>query len=108
MVKWNKFFCRIPFTVQASRTKKCEVVWIDEFKDPTILGETRFQPDQIVLKKNESKRETVHTFLHEVIHYFSDTYDIGLTETQVKAAEKALYYILKSGNIFTKVPNGKK
>lgn len=83
-------------------------MWIDSFLDPETMGETRFDPKQIILKKGYSDKETVHTYLHECLHALSHEFDIGLTEEQVKSFEKGLYYILKSNNLFKGVANGKK
>ena len=82
-----------------SRSITFEIVWTDGFQDPNVMGETRFEPNQIVIKKGMSNKETVKTYLHEVAHAYSDVYKMNLTETQVLNFEKGLYYLLKSGNI---------
>lgn len=101
MTRWIKWVKKIPSTVQLSRKGKYEVVWTDTIKDDTdVLGETRFDPKQIVIKNGQSPKETVHTYVHEILHAVSAEYDVNLTEAQVRKLEKALYYILKDGNIF--------
>lgn len=100
MVLWKQYIKRIPHIVQLNKVIKFEVVWTDAFVDHRVLGETRFEPNQIVLKTGLSHKETTHTYIHELIHAVSETYDVGLTETQVLKLEKALYFILKPGNIF--------
>jgi len=101
MIRWIKWLKKIPSVVQLSRRGKYEVVWTDTIKNDTdVLGETRFDPKQIVIKTNESPKETVHTYVHEILHAISAEYDVNLTEAQVRKLEKALYYIIKDGNIF--------
>lgn len=98
-VNWKSIKSRIPSKIQTSSKRSFEVTWIDQFADPTVQGETRFHPDGIVLCTKDSDKETCHTYFHEVIHAISDTYDVGLTETQVRKLEKSLYYFLKEGNM---------
>lgn len=100
MIDWRKLLKRIPNTVTVKKSHSFEVVWTTEFKDTHIVGMTRFEPKQILLKTGESNKETVHTYIHELIHAVSDAYDVGLTESQVLKLEKALYYLIKPNNIF--------
>lgn len=101
MSNWLNWFNRIPQTVQVSRKAKYEVLWTDKIKDDEdVLGETRFNPNQIVIKTGQTYRESVGTYLHEYLHAVSEEYDVGLTEKQVRALEKAVYYALKNGNVF--------
>lgn len=100
MVNWAKYKKMIPISIQLARHVKYEVLWTKDFKDGATLGETRFDPNQIAIQLDQSNKETVHTYIHEVLHAISQTYDVGLTETQVIKLEKALYYIMKPGNLF--------
>lgn len=101
MSKWFDWFSRIPQTVQVSRKGKYEVLWTDLIReDHRTMGETRFSPNQIVLRNGQTYKEGVSTYLHELIHAVSNEYDVGLTETQVMKLEKAVYYMLKQGNVF--------
>lgn len=75
---------------------------MDSFVDENVLGETRFDVKQIAIKDDQPPKEKVHTYLHELLHAISDEYEVGLTETQVRALEKAIYYILKGDNVFRK------
>lgn len=101
MIRWKDFVQKIPSNVQISRKGKYEVVWSDTIKnDDDVLGETRFDPKQIVIKTSQSPKEAVHTYVHEILHAISEEYHVGLTETQVRKLEKALHYVLKEGNIF--------
>lgn len=88
--------------MQLTRKSYYEVLYVDAFVQEDVLGETRFDRKQIVLKDNQRPKEKVHTYIHEILHAISEEYDVNLTETQVRALEKALYYVLKSDNIFRK------
>lgn len=94
---WKYWLKRIPNKIQIKRKRFYEVLWADEFAH---YGETRFDKSQIVLALGQVPSETVHTYLHEVLHAISAEYDADLTERQVRALEKALYYVLKAGNLF--------
>lgn len=99
MINWKRLVKQIPISVSIAK-EKYEIVWIQDFKDGTTLGETRFDPKQIVIKSNESPKLTVHVYIHEVIHAISNEFNIGLTESQVLALEEALSTILKKDNVF--------
>jgi hypothetical protein len=102
MVNWKDLLNRIPHTVHTGYKHRFEIVWVDDFPDGKTAGETRFDPLQIAIKKGQSDKEAVLTYLHEVLHAVSHTHDIGLTETQVRKLEKALTPLLKDDNVFTK------
>jgi hypothetical protein len=102
MAKWKDLSNRIPHRIHLGKKHYAEVVWVDDFPDGKTLGETRFEPLQIAIKKKQSDKETVLTYLHEVIHCIDSIHSIGLTETQVLKLEKALTPILKDDNVFTK------
>ncbi len=100
MVNWNKLAKSIPSQVQIGPKTVFKVLWAESFPDD-CLGETHHSLKQIHIKLGQSPKETVLTYLHEVLHSFSDTHDIGLTEKQVSMLEKkVLYYWIKSGNLF--------
>lgn len=98
-VNWKKLRSQIPNQVKIGG-QTYEIVWISEFFDGKTLGETRFDPPQIVLKTGESDKVTVLVYGHEVIHAASDEEKIGLTEAQVLGLENALTYLLKPDNVF--------
>jgi len=98
-INWKAFKERIPARVQVGARRFFEIVWVQSFSDPSIFGETRFSPDQIALRAVDSEKEICHTYYHELLHAFSDQYEVGLTEAQVMKLEKALHYILKDGNL---------
>lgn len=102
MINWKSLTKKIPHRVQVSRKSFYEVCYVDSFVDENVLGETRFDVKQIAIKDEQPPKEKVHTYLHELLHAISDEYEVGLTETQVRALEKAIYYILKGDNVFRK------
>jgi hypothetical protein len=108
MANWKELVTRIPHNVHTGKKDRFEVVWVDDFVDGETFGETRFNPLQIAIKKNLSDKETVLTYLHEVIHAASYTHDINLTETQVRKLEKALIPLMKKDNLFISKPKKKK
>lgn len=101
MANWDDLSKRIPHRIRVGGRTYFEIVWVDSFPNPQIVGETRFDPKQIALKTGQSQKEATLTYLHEILHAVSDHYDIGLTETQVQALEKALPVLLSDGNLFT-------
>lgn len=102
MVNWKALTKFIPNRVQVRRKTHYEICYIDAFVDDSVLGETRFDTKQIVLKDNQPPKEKIHTYIHELLHAISEEYEVGLTETQVRALERAIYYVLKDGNVFRK------
>lgn len=93
---------KIPNKVQLSKRGEYEIVWVDSFKQTDVVGETRFDRKQIAIKNKMSPKSTVITYLHEVAHGLSAEHEIQLTENQILALEKGLYYLLKDSNLFKK------
>lgn len=102
MVNWKKLVKKIPNKVRLSSKGEYEIVWVDSFKEEDVVGETRFDRKQIAIKSKMSPKTTIITYLHEVTHGLSAEHDAQLTENQVLAIEKGLYYLLKEGNLFKK------
>jgi hypothetical protein len=102
VVNWKALTKLIPHRVQVTRKSFYEICYVDSFVDENVLGETRFDRKQIVIKDDQHPKEKVHTYIHELLHAISAEYEVNLTETQVRALEKALYYALKSDNVFRK------
>ncbi len=98
-IDWDDLVSRIPHFIQLKKARY-EICWVDDFKDGKTLGETRFDPKQILIKTGQTAKEAVKTYLHEVEHATSHEFDANLTEAQVRALEKSLPWILKPGNIF--------
>jgi hypothetical protein len=102
MVNWKKLVKKIPNKVQLAKGEEYEIVWVESFKQEDVVGETRFDRKQIAIKSKMSAKNTVITYLHEVAHGISAEHEIDLTENQILALEKGLYYLLKDGNVFKK------
>lgn len=98
-INWADLRTKIPHFVQIGKTRY-EIVWIESFKDPNVVGETRFAEKQIALKTGQSDKDTVKTYLHEVTHAVSHEESVNLTENQVIRIEKSLIYLLKPNNVF--------
>lgn len=98
-MKWKKLLKQIPIQVQIDTGVFYDILWATEFKHH-LVGKTIPEYRQIILKTGETPKETVLTYLHEVIHAVSDAYGIGLTENQVLALESAIKHILKPNNVF--------
>lgn len=102
MVNWKKLAKKIPNKVQLSKRGEYEIVWVESFKQDDVVGETRFDRKQIAIKTKMSAKNTVITYLHEVAHGISAEHEVELTENQILALEKSLYYLIKDGNLFKK------
>lgn len=101
MVNWKKLVKQIPARVQVKSNVYFDVVWCKEFPlDHEQIGGTNFEKKQITIKSGLSPKLTIITYLHELMHLFSDENSAALTETQILALEKSFYFLLKSGNIF--------
>lgn len=88
----------IPSSIKINAKKIYEVLHIDEFAHGDYLGECRFEPAQIVIKKGQSPKEEFSTFLHEVIHMISEEAKVPLTEKQVLRLEKFVLKLLIVNN----------
>lgn len=100
MISWKSLIKRMPLEVKTSKDDIWPIVFVKDFVDGKTLGETRFDPKQIAILMGQSDKQTIHTYLHEILHAFSETYGANLTETQILALEKGISYILKKGNLF--------
>lgn len=104
-VNYKELMSHIPTRIQLTSKVFYEIMWTDQFLDPKVMGETRFSPNQIVIKSGMTPKEIVVTFLHEVAHAYSAEYEMDLTESQILKFEKGLYYLLKKDNIFNQGKN---
>lgn len=100
MINWSKLYKRIPISVQVTRKVKYDITWTRN--DPSLdhMGKTMLDTKHIVLNLDMKPRLATHTYIHELLHAISEEYDVGLSENQVLALEKALYFILKPKNVF--------
>lgn len=100
MVNWKALYKRIPIAIQLTKRVKYDVTWTRP--DPSLdhIGITHLEAKHIVLNLELKAKEAVHTYLHEVLHAISQEYEVNLSEKQVLALEKALYFVLKPNNLF--------
>lgn len=100
MIDWAKYFKRIPVSVQLTKKVKYDVLWTRP--DPSLdhIGRTHTDSKQIIVDNTLKPKLAVHTYIHELIHAISEEYKVGLSEKQVLALEKALYFVLKPVNVF--------
>lgn len=99
-INWKKLFKRIPVSIQLTKKVKYDITWARP--DPSLdhVGITHLEAKHIVVSLDLKPRAAVHTYIHEVLHAISEEYDANLSEKQVLALEKALYFVLKPGNLF--------
>ena len=100
-MKWKSWFRRIPPSIKIGKSVY-EVIWVDQFfRDSKQMGETRFDSQkQIVINSNQSMKESVLTYWHEVCHAISHEFGVDLTEKQVVSLEKSLPFILSTDKLF--------
>lgn len=100
-MNWKGLLARIPNKVQVTSKVFYEILWTPSIhKAEDCYGIMRPDAKQIVITQGYPPKATVTTYLHEAIHAFSEEYEVGLTESQVRKLEKALHYVLKEGNVF--------
>jgi len=100
MLNWKSLKKRINNRIQITRKIFYEVLYIEDFRGGETLGEMRPDTKQIVIKSGQSPKNTVVTYIHELLHAISEEYEVQLTETQILKLERAIYYILKENNVF--------
>lgn len=82
--------------MKTSPKDKFEVLWSDNLLDAggvKLYGMTRFEPNQILLDKEQSDKDAVFTAWHEFLHGLDHSHEIKLTENQVVKLEKCFIYI---------------
>ena len=84
----------IPSHIKIKNKVTYEVVWVDSFKDTDVLGECRFDTKQIALKKNQTEREIMKTFIHECLHAMEFERGIKIPHKAIYQLEDAVYYFL--------------
>lgn len=100
MVNWRYLVSRIPSWVKVAAGREYEVIWVKRFKEGDHVGETRFQSSQIAIQKGHGPYKTIEIYLHELLHAISEEHNVGLTEGQILALEKAFRYVLEKNNVF--------
>lgn len=98
-INWTKLAARIPKSFKAGKNT-FTVEWTNTFENGKHVGLSDWNKRVIYIKKGQSKKEQVHTYIHECIHIFSDEFDLKISEKQVIGLENTLTFWLKNGNIF--------
>ena len=65
-------------------------------KNKGIVGITDFSSQEIHIKTNQSKTETLSTFIHEILHAMDEEYDMKLTHKQIYQLEEAIMDFMAS------------
>lgn len=84
----------IPSRIKIKNKVVYEVVWVDSFEDGNTVGECRFDVKQIALKMNQSEKELMKTFIHEVLHAIEFERGVKIPHKTIYQLEDALFYIL--------------
>lgn len=98
-INWTKLARRIPKSFKAGK-HTFKVEFVKSFPDGDYVGLSDWNKKVIYIKKDQSKKELVHTFFHECLHIFSDEFELKITEKQVQGLEKTLTFWIQNGNIF--------
>lgn len=85
---------RLPSHIKVKNKTVYELVWLDTFSDPDVLGECRFDSRQIAIKSGQSEKQEMKTFIHEVLHAICEERGIEISHRSVYQLEEALFYIL--------------
>lgn len=97
MISWKRLRKNIPSSVKVKKATY-EVLWSQEHVSGQNYGETRFDPKQLIIYDDGNDKETVHTFVHELLHAISHEYEINLTEQQVQKLEDSLPVLIQTIN----------
>lgn len=87
-----------PSHIKINAKKSYEVLHIEDFADGETLGECRWEPPQIVLKKGQTEKNEFSVLIHEMLHMISNETDVPLTEKQVLKLEKFVLRLLVNNN----------
>jgi len=85
---------KLPHRVKIKSKVEYEIVSVEAFPDPKVVGECRFHTNQIAIKAGQSDKQTLMCLIHEILHSAEDAYDINISHDAVYKLEKAIYYIL--------------
>lgn len=94
-INWQKLRNSIPNKIRTKARTAFDVLWQNDLRSNAgqrWFGVTNFEPNQIIISSDQSDKEAVYTFFHEFLHAIDDSYEVGLTEKQVRKLEKALPY----------------
>jgi hypothetical protein len=85
---------KVPSHIKIKNKVSYEIVWVESFEDDTTVGECRFDARQIAIKTGLSKRETIKTFIHEVLHAIEFERGIKIQHKAIYQLEDAVFYLL--------------
>jgi len=85
---------KLPSRVKIKNKVEYEVVHVDEFKEKTTVGECRPRNRQIALKINQSERQKIKSFIHEILHAVCMERDIKIPHGSIYELEHAFYYLI--------------
>lgn len=102
MVNWIKLAKKIPDNIQVGAKSYYTILHVEKCPNGAFTaGETDPNTKVIYIRINQTNKQKVLTYLHEVLHAYNFEHEVGLTEKQVSLLEKKMfYYVLKGGNIF--------
>lgn len=86
---------KFPHKVRITSKVSYEVVWVDRFDNEAWLGECRPDNKQIVLRRGRPERETLQTFIHEILHAVEFEYGAAIPHRLVYQLEEAFEAILR-------------
>lgn len=92
---WAKLHSNIPNKLRTKARTHFDVLWQDNLHDRSgakCYGITEFNPNQIKVCTAMSEKEAVLTVWHEYLHAMSDSYEVTLTESEVRKLEKSFLY----------------
>lgn len=92
---------KIPSRLKIKKGVTYEVVFIKDFPDNTV-GECRFDKKQIVLSTDQSEKDLIKTFIHEVTHAITHERKIKISHKAVYQFENALLYFFKENGLLAK------
>lgn len=85
---------KIPPRLKIKNKVVYEIVWVESFADPDVLGECRFDSKQIAIKDGLSEREAFKTFVHEVLHAVEFERGVKIPHRAIYQLEDAVFYLL--------------
>ena len=86
---------KLPHRIRIKAKVTYQVVWVDSFKDPKQRGECDDLAKQIAILKGMSERETLETFIHELLHAVELEYGIPIPHRLIYMLEMPFVKLAK-------------
>lgn len=83
-----------PSHIKIKNKVSYEVAHVESFRDPDVMGETRFDSKMIVIKKGQSPKQEWKTTCHEILHSICYERGIDISHKAIYQLEEALYYLV--------------